>query len=414
MLSRQRLIGSGIDKDAVPDINAFRTKEILNEDNMYNKQELELIRKQVQSMSANPEVAKPLTTMTDQEKYLLNMHINRFLNEIDSEFNAYYNNVLHYNTGKLINYWNILTIYYKTNVSKTYKPYLDSQIQGEPTEKVEIIRKLAYESDYVDKNEIAQLYNNMVATNYEPIRHILYSENDTPEIVESVDTPIYGEEYEKYIPYTFSDDVKQALIDDLTEQGYDDADIADETTPAKIRELIDNINTRQSYVQDISQIIKRDPEDNLKKPLKVGVKRLIKKYQPAKKKELTPYEQTLIPHNDPRHRQVIRTRNIPLGRPLKEPQSEKVSVNPESIRKSKLRPKRKPTEKQPENDPQDEEQETEEETPKSRVGRPRTKPIPDPNTPKNPVGRPRKASVASPAHAPAKPIKPIKLKTQKP
>jgi len=417
MFSRQntRMIGSGFDKDAVPDINKFRTKEVLDEDNIYNRQALELSKKKVLSMSAQPDVSKPLTTMTDQEKYLLNMHINRFINEIDNELGAFYNNVLHYNTGKLINYWNILTIYYKTNVAKTYKTYLDSQIQGEPVEKVRIIRELAFDSDYIDKNEIAQLYNNMVNSNYEPIRHILYSENDKKEYIDKVDEPIIETDYEKYIPYEWSNDVSQLLIDDLKQQGYDDVDIADEITPDKIKQLIDNTNKNQAYVKDIADklgAIAPDNVDKTKGKKQVGRKRLIKSYQPAQPKILTPYEQTQLPQSDPRHRQVIRSRNIPLGAPLKYPQTQAISVNPQSIRKSKLRPKRKPTEKQPENDPEDEEQETEEETPKSRVGRPRTKLIPDPNTPKNPVGRPRKASVASPAPAPVKPIKPIKLKTQ--
>jgi hypothetical protein len=292
MFPTERLIGGSFESDAVP-INVYRTREFLDEDNVYNRQVIEMTKKKLQSLSIQPDVSKPLTLMTEQEKYLLNMHINRFLNEIDNEIRGYYNNVLHYNTGKLINYWNILCIYYKTNILKTYKPLLDSQIQGEPTEKVKIIRDLAFDSDYVDKNDIALLYNNMVATNYEPIRHILYSDKS---------------------------DAK-----------------------------------------------------------------------------LTPYEETQLLPADAKHRQVIRSRNIPLGRPVQK--NEKVSVNPESRRNVKLRPKRKHIAKRTENDPEEEEQETEdpetevpeEITPsKRKVGRPRTKPIPDPDTPKRSVGRPKK------------------------
>ena len=53
MFSNQsrRLIGSGFDTDAVPDINKFRTKEIMEEDNVYNRRVLELEKKKVMSLS---------------------------------------------------------------------------------------------------------------------------------------------------------------------------------------------------------------------------------------------------------------------------------------------------------------------------------------------------------------------------
>jgi hypothetical protein len=204
-----------------------------------------------------------------------------------------YNNVLHYNTGKLINYWNVLCIYYKVNVLKTYKPLLDSQIVGEPTEKVRVIRNVAIDSDYIDKNEISTLYNYMVATNYEPIRHILYSSNRN----------------------------------------------------------------------------------------NVG--------------ELTPYEETLLDPSDPRHRQVIRSRNIPLGRPQKIPQSVKVSIDPVTGKQVRTMPKRTYTKK---NKKTDTETETEEEQQPYEI-----------DMSEDPV-----PPVTVPASASATPKKPIKLKTQKP
>jgi len=297
MFSNQsrRLIGSGFDTDAVPDINKFRTKEIMEEDNVYNRRVLELEKKKVMSLSIQAEVTKPLTEMTEQEKYQLNLHINRFLNEIDNEIGAYYNNVLHYNTGKLINYWNVLCIYYKVNVLKTYKPLLDSQIVGEPTEKVRVIRNVAIDSDYIDKNEISTLYNYMVATNYEPIRYILYSSNRN----------------------------------------------------------------------------------------NVG--------------ELTPYEETLLDPSDPRHRQVIRSRNIPLGRPQKIPQSVKVSIDPVTGKQVRTMPKRTYTKK---NKKTDTETETEEEQQPYEIDMSEDPALPAP--------------APASASASATPKKPIKLKTQKP
>ena len=173
--SHRRMIGSGRDNNAVGDINAFRTREVLDEDNKYRREVLDLTKKKLQAMSVNPDIIRPTANMTDQEKYLLNVHINRFLNEIDSEVESYYNNVDATNSGTLISIWNSLCLYYKSNVSKTYKPYLDSQIQGDPIDKLRIISQLAIDSDYTDKKEVLQLYNYASSANYEPIRIILYS-----------------------------------------------------------------------------------------------------------------------------------------------------------------------------------------------------------------------------------------------
>jgi len=157
--TQRRMLGSGRDSEAVGDINAFRTREVLDEDNKYRRQVLDFTKKQLQAMSANPDIIRPTANMSDQEKYLINLQINRFLNAIDDEIDSYYNNVDSTNSGNLIPTWNALCLYYKSNVSKSYKPYLDSQIQGEPIDKLRIISQLAIDSDYTDRKEVQVLLN---------------------------------------------------------------------------------------------------------------------------------------------------------------------------------------------------------------------------------------------------------------
>ena len=78
-MTTNRFVGGS----AVLPINKFRDDEFLNEDNKYNKIVFENARKYILSQS-NEDTMKPLNQITDQQKYVLTMLIQRFLNELDS------------------------------------------------------------------------------------------------------------------------------------------------------------------------------------------------------------------------------------------------------------------------------------------------------------------------------------------
>lgn len=178
-MTTNRFVGGS----AVLPINKFRDDEFLNEDNKYNKIVFENARKYILSQS-NEDTMKPLNQITDQQKYVLTMLIQRFLNELDSSVKKYYDNTDTDNAEKLIFKWNELVNYYNTNVDKAFKPILDSRLagDGDVLQKLDILMDVAIDANYTDKVEIIKLRNYVMTTNYKTIQNILFRKGEEQEL----------------------------------------------------------------------------------------------------------------------------------------------------------------------------------------------------------------------------------------
>jgi hypothetical protein len=181
-MTTNRFVGGS----AVLPINKFRDDEFLNEDNKYNKIVFENARKYILSQM-NEDTMKPLNQITDQQKYVLTMLIQRFLNELDSSVKKYYDNTDTDNAEKLIFKWNELVNYYNTNVDKAFKPNLDSRLagDGDVLEKLQILMDVAIEANYNDKVEIIKLRNYVMTTNYKTIQNIIFRKGEEQELPET-------------------------------------------------------------------------------------------------------------------------------------------------------------------------------------------------------------------------------------
>ena len=198
-MTTNRFVGGS----AVLPINKFRDDEFLNEDNKYNKIVFENARKYILSQM-NEDTMKPLNQITDQQKYVLTMLIQRFLNELDSSVKKYYDNTDTDNAEKLIFKWNELVNYYNTNVDKAFKPILDSRLagDGDVLEKLEILKDVAIEANYSDKVEIIKLRNYVITTNYKTIQNIIFRRGEEQELpltrMEQIDRGFVKIRREKY------------------------------------------------------------------------------------------------------------------------------------------------------------------------------------------------------------------------
>ena len=198
-MTTNRFVGGS----AVLPINKFRDDEFLNEDNKYNKIVFENARKYILSQS-NEDTMKPLNQITDQQKYVLTMLIQRFLNELDSSVKKYYDNTDTDNSEKLIFKWNELVNYYNTNVDKAFKPILDSRLggDGDVLEKLDILMNVAQEANYTDKVEIIKLRNYVMTTNYKTIQNIIFRKGEEQELpltrMEQIDRGFVKIRREKY------------------------------------------------------------------------------------------------------------------------------------------------------------------------------------------------------------------------
>lgn len=181
-MTTNRFVGGS----AVLPINKFRDDEFLNEDNKYNKIVFENARKYILSQM-NEDTMKPLNQITDQQKYVLTMLIQRFLNELDSSVKKYYDNTDTDNAEKLIFKWNELVNYYNTNVDKAFKPILDSRLggDGDVLEKLEILMDVAQDANYSDKVEIIKLRNYVNTNNYKTIQNIIFRKGEEQELPET-------------------------------------------------------------------------------------------------------------------------------------------------------------------------------------------------------------------------------------
>tara|TARA_R110000868_G_scaffold29555_4_gene109941 strand:+ start:178 stop:1077 length:900 start_codon:yes stop_codon:yes gene_type:complete len=164
---------------AVGNINQYRTAEILDEENKYKREIMRNYERQMKLWSGDDaDKVEARNVMTDEDKYKLSVFIQNFKNELDGNVEDFYNlSDETTNTGKLLSKWNAFVNFYKTNIDKSFKPYVDSLLSSSDVlRKIRIVSEMANSEDFTDKVEVIQLYTNLLKQNYEAVGHILFSE----------------------------------------------------------------------------------------------------------------------------------------------------------------------------------------------------------------------------------------------
>lgn len=173
-----RFYGSGRDAGVViENFNTYRNKALVDAEKTINKQVIEIQKKQLDVWS-DIDVVQPQDRMTEQQQYDLTKLFQSFINELDIQFQSYYDDesVEKTNSGFLIPKWNSLVNYYNRFVSKNFINYINNMFNmGDTKQKINILNELATENYYTDALEIENLYNNVMKQNYKPIQHILFS-----------------------------------------------------------------------------------------------------------------------------------------------------------------------------------------------------------------------------------------------
>jgi len=165
-------------------INHFRNKEYLDEDNKHKR---EVIRRITKSVSKYPaEIASASGEISPNDKLSLNRLIQSFLNSLDDNMMNYYkDDDKPMASDELLKRWNNLIIFYNTNIDRTFKYILDSKLQtNDVSDKMAIIVEMARTNTWNDYLELVKLQQYLQQGKYEIIQHMVFSTGSTPQNIQ--------------------------------------------------------------------------------------------------------------------------------------------------------------------------------------------------------------------------------------
>jgi len=169
------------------DINKFRTAEILDQDNRFNREVQEMALKQIQTWSQDTAEDPSQKTLSPQEQNALDRRIQFIKNLVQEYLQEWYDvpeteerfdYTPRTNVSPLIKSWNDLVIYFKTFINPIFKSYLDTELQDQDfLNQVGDLVSLGERSDFSDLDKLKEFENNVSNGVYQLIKHLYKPSN---------------------------------------------------------------------------------------------------------------------------------------------------------------------------------------------------------------------------------------------
>ena len=229
------------------------------------KKAMYFLRKAVAQMAA-PE---KLDTVKDSvDRFKLERYFNDLETELANTIEAYVQGQEQLNTGKLIPAYNNLVIYLKNilnwkNLNETEKSNIDSKFIS-LLPQINEIMDITQTQDYTDKNEIKELYENVLFKDYQPIKYKSYVEK----IVEKKGIYIMRDKFLNSIYDTLNNpDVYKVIKDAIKKQLDELIKLQDDYIKTKIK-------TKKNYlekkIKEVIDDINKNIDEHGKKKSKAG------------------------------------------------------------------------------------------------------------------------------------------------